>query len=246
MLDQVGGVGAAIDSALPAIVFALVYAASGRSLRAAVWAALTVGVVLLVVRLVRREQVRNAVGGFVAVVGAAALAAVTGRAENYFLVSLGRSVALLVGYVVSNLVRYPVVGLVVGLARGRPTAFRTDPHQLRAYTRATWIWVGLFALRLVVRVPLFLTGQVTWLSVTDVVMGWPLFGLTILATYLYLRRALHAEHWADARTAILARRPGVAPATDQPPPGSTPPGSTPPGSTPPGSTPPGSTGPDRP
>ena len=215
MLDQVGGVGAALDSALPAIVFALVFAATGRSLRAAVWSAVGVGAALLLFRLVRREQVRNAVGGFVAVAGAAALASLTGRAEDYFLVSLGRSVALLVGYAVSNLIRYPVIGLVVGLARGKPTAFRDDPNQLRAYTGATWIWVGLFALRLVVRVPLYLTSHVTWLSVTDVVMGWPLFAATILGTYLYLRRALHADHWADAETAILARRHRAA---AQPPP----------------------------
>ncbi len=211
MLDQIGGVGAAIDSALPAIVFALVFATTGRSLRVAVWSAVGVGAGLLLFRLVRREQVRNAVGGFLAVAGAAALASLTGRAEDYFLVSLGRSVALLVGYTVSNLVHYPVIGLIVGLARGKPAAFRSDPHQLRAYTGATWIWVALFALRLVVRVPLYLTEQVTWLSVTDVVMGWPLFAATILATYLYLRRALHADHWADAETAILARRPGAPP-----------------------------------
>lgn len=211
MLDQVGGVSAAVDSALPTVVFATVLAATGRSLRAAVWSALAVGVGILILRLVRREQLRNAVGGFLAVAGAAALASVTGRAENYFLVSLGRSVALALGYAVSNLVRYPVVGLIVGLARGKPTAFRDDPHDLRAYTGATWIWVGLFALRLLVRVPLYLTGQVTWLSVTDVVMGWPLFAATILATYFYLRRSLRAEHWADAQTAIRARRPGSTP-----------------------------------
>lgn len=208
MLDQVGGVSAAVDSALPAVVFAVAYALSGRSLTTAVWGAVGVGVALLVLRLVRREQTRNAVGGFLAVALAAGLALVTGRAQDYYLVSLLRSAGLLIGYTVSILVGYPVIGLIVGAARGRPTAFRDDPHQLRAYSRATWIWVLLFALRLGIRLPLQRAGQVGWLAFTDVAMGWPLFGLTILATYLYLRRALKPEHWADVSSAIEARSSG--------------------------------------
>lgn len=208
MLDQVGGLSAAVDSALPAVVFALVYAVGGRSLQPAVWAAVGVGVALLLFRLVRREQTRNAIGGFLAVALAAGLALVTGRASAYYLVSLVRSAFLLIAYTVSILVRYPVIGLLVGAARGRPTAFREDPHQLRAYSRATWIWVLLFALRLGIRTPLQLTGQVGWLAFTDVAMGWPLFALTILATYVYLRRALNPEHWADVSTAIQARSSG--------------------------------------
>ena len=211
MLDQVGGVGAAVDSALPAVVFALVYAVSGRSLQTAVWSAVGVGVALLVFRLVRREQIRNAVGGFLAVALAAVLALVTGRAQDYYLVSLLRSAGLLVGYTVSILVGYPVIGLIVGAARGRPTAFRDDPHQLRAYRRATWIWVALFALRLGVRYPLQRAGEVGWLAFTDVAMGWPLFAATIVVTYLYLRRALNPEHWADVSEAIHARSGGSQP-----------------------------------
>ena len=211
MLDQVGGVSAAIDSALPAVVFALVYAVSGRSLHTAVWSAVGVGLALLVFRLARREQIRNAVGGFLAVALAAGLALVTGRAQDYYLVSLLRSAGLLIGYAVSILVGYPVIGLIVGAARGRLTAFRDDPHQLRAYRRATWIWVLLFALRLGIRYPLQRAGQVGWLGFTDVAMGWPLFALTIVATYVYLRRALNPEHWADVSEAIKARSSGSRP-----------------------------------
>jgi len=209
MLDQVGGVGAAVDSALPAVAFAVVYATSGRSVRTAVWSAVGVGVALLVLRLVRREPTRNAVGGFLAVVLAAGLALVTGRAQDYYLISLLRSAGLLTGYTVSILAGYPVIGLIVGAARGRPTGFRDDAHQLRAYRRATWIWVLLFALRLGIRYPLQRAGLVGWLAFTDVAMGWPLFALTIIVTYLYLRRALNPEHWADVSEAIQARSSGT-------------------------------------
>lgn len=205
MLDQVGGLGAAIDSAVPTIVFAVVFASTGRSLRAAVWSAVAVEAVVLLVRLVRREPLRNAVGGFVAVAAAAGIARATGRAQDYYVVSLVRAAGELVFFAGSVLIRYPVIGLLVGLARGNPTGFRSDPAQRRAYDRATAIWAALFALRLAVRAPLYFSSHVGWLGVTDVVMGWPLFVATILATYVYLRRALHADHWDDARTAILAR-----------------------------------------
>ena len=209
MLDQVGGIGAAVDAALPAVVFALVYALSGRSLAAAIWSSLAVAVAVLLFRVVRRDPVRNAVGGLFAVAVAAGIAALTGNASDYYVVSLGRSAFLLLFYAGSCVFRYPVIGLVVGAARGAPTAFRSDPGQLRAYTGATWIWVGLFGLRLAVRVPLYFGNSVGWLAATDVFMGWPLFALTVVATFFYLRRALHADLWRDAEAAIIARRPGA-------------------------------------
>jgi len=55
------------------------------------------------------------------------------------------------------------------------------------YTRASWLWVGLFLTRLVVQLPLYLAGSVTELGVARTAMGLPLFGLGIWLTYLILR-----------------------------------------------------------
>ena len=57
----------------------------------------------------------------------------------------------------------------------------------RAYTRLTWLWAGVFALRLLVQTPLYLTDATTALAVSKLVMGLPLFALAAWATWMAVR-----------------------------------------------------------
>jgi len=211
LMDSVGGAAALVDSAAPTIVFALTYTLGGRHLRPAVVAAVAVALVLAAYRLLRRQPVRTVATGFLGIALAAAVAVATGRASDYYLVSIIRALGLALLYAVSALVRWPVIGVVVGAAAGNPGGFRHDPEQLRAYTRVTWLWVALFLFRLAVRGPLLLANAFTWLSVTDVIMGWPLFLAWTGLTYVLLRRWLHGSVWEAAREGILARKARTAP-----------------------------------
>jgi hypothetical protein len=67
-------------------------------------------------------------------------------------------------------------------------AWRRDPALVRRYTIATWFWVGLFALRLAVKVPLYFAGDVAWLGTAHLVMGVPLWGLVLWLTWAVVRR----------------------------------------------------------
>lgn len=67
-------------------------------------------------------------------------------------------------------------------------AWRKDPALVRRYTLATWFWVGLFALRLIVKVPLYFAGDVAWLGTAHLVMGVPLWGLVLWLTWAVVRR----------------------------------------------------------
>lgn len=205
LLETVGGPAALVDSALPTIVFALTYGLGHRHLQPALIAAIVTAVVLAVWRLVRRQPVRTVATGVLGIALAAGIAEVTGRASDFYLLSIAKAIGFAVLYAVSALVGWPIVGVVVGAAAGRPAGFREDPEQLRAYTRVTWFWVGLFLLRLAVRGPLLLANEFTWLSVTDVVMGWPLFLVWTALTYVLLRRWLHGSVWQAAHEGIIAR-----------------------------------------
>ena len=45
-------------------------------------------------------------------------------------------------YLISILVRWPLIGVIIGpTLGGEGTAWRKDPHAMRAYTRASWVWV---------------------------------------------------------------------------------------------------------
>jgi hypothetical protein len=192
--------GAFLDAGLPLALFTVVYAASGRELTIALWAAIGVGVVLAVVRLIRREPLQNVIAGFVGLALAVFVSARTGRAEDVFLPGLLINVGYGLAYLVSILVRWPLLGVFVGLVTGQGMSWRQDPALLRAYTRASALWVAMFALRLVVQVPLYLAGEehLGWLAGARLVMSWPLFLLVAYLSWLIIRPAYrdHAERRA--------------------------------------------------
>jgi hypothetical protein len=189
---------ALLDSGLPTVVFVTVYALNGRVLGPALLAALVSGALLAVLRLVRREKLVNVVAGFVAVGVAAWFANTTGQAENFFLPGILINAAYVVAYLVSILVRWPLLGILVGLATGEGMGWRQVPYLLRAYTVASWFWVGLFGLRLAVQLPLYLDEQVVALGIARVVMGWPMFLLCLWLSWLVIKKA-RAEQQARER-----------------------------------------------
>lgn len=65
--------------------------------------------------------------------------------------------------------------------------WRQDRPLVRRYMIATWLWVGMFALRLAVQLPLYVTEAVGWLGTARLVMGIPLFALTLWITWLIVR-----------------------------------------------------------
>jgi hypothetical protein len=185
MLDQaIGGWRGMIDSGLPAAVFVVVYLITAQQLQPAVIAALITGVVIAALRLARRESLQQVVAGFFGVAISAFVATRTGKAENYFLIGILINIAYMLVYAVSCLVRWPLLGLIVGYVRGDATGWRADPRQYRAYSTASWIWVAMFGLRLVIQLPMYFAGAVGMLGVAKLALGWPLF---LLAAYLSYR-----------------------------------------------------------
>lgn len=193
------GASALIDSGLPTIVFVTVFSLAGRELEPAAWAAVATGVVLAVVRLLRRESVQNVLAGFVAVAIAAWFSARTGRAADFFLPGLFINGGYALAYVVSIAVRWPLLGVLVSAATGQGMEWRREPELARAYSLASWFWVAMFSLRLAVQLPLYLAGDaaVVALGVARVAMGWPLFFIALYASWLVIR---------PARRAVAARR----------------------------------------
>ena len=200
------GPGAFLDAGLPLVLFTGVYTIGDRDLMLAIWAALAVGALLAVIRLVRRDPLQNVVAGFLGLGVAVFLAARTGRAEDVFLPGLLINIGYGLAYLVSILVRWPLLGILVGLVTGQGMSWRNDPALLRAYTKASALWVGLFAIRLAVQVPLYLAGeeQLGWLATARLAMGWPLFLLVAYLSWVIIRPAYHA-HQERVRAAAPAQ-----------------------------------------
>lgn len=184
----VGGVRGVIDNGLASTAFVAVYALAGRRLAPALWAAIGVTLVLLVLRIVRKEPVRQALSGVFVVGISAVIAIATGRATNFFAVGIVIQILYAIAYLVSLVTRWPLVGVIVGPLLGEGMAWRKDPPRRRAYWWCSLIWLGVFVLRTAVQLPLYLNDKTLELGVAKIAMGWPLFVLAGLASWLILRR----------------------------------------------------------
>lgn len=189
------GPGAFLDAGLPLALFTIVYVAAGRNLSVSLWVALAAGAVLAIVRLIRRDPVQNVVAGFLGLGIAVWTASRTGQAEDVFLFGLLVNVGYGSAYLVSIMVRWPLLGVFVGLVTGHGMGWRKDPALLAAYTKASLLWVAMFALRLAVQAPLYFAGesQIGWLATAKLAMSWPLFGLVAYLSYLIIRPAYKAH-----------------------------------------------------
>ena len=189
----IGGWRGLIDSGVPTGVFVTAYIVTGQALWPSVIAAVVAGGLITVWRLIRREPLQQVAAGFAGVAISAAFSAWTGRAQDFFLPGFITNIAYGLAFLISILIRWPLLGVVIGYLTGDGTAWRRDPGLRRTYAAASWIWVLLFLGRLAVQVPLYLAGAVAALGVVKIVMGWPLFLAAAYFTYRLLAPVWRAK-----------------------------------------------------
>lgn len=193
--ELLGGRRGAVDASIPPAVFVLGWLLSSRSIGWGALAAVLVGVVVGAVRLLRGGRVTAVLASMAAVAAAGLVALYTGRAQDFFLVQLLSNVGSALAWAVSILIRWPLLGVVVGALLGQKTRWRRDPDLLRAYGRASWVWVfGQYTLRVVVFGLLWWSGWVVALGVARVALSWPLVAATVAASAVVLRRSLPTGH----------------------------------------------------
>ena len=183
----VGGPRGLVESLLPGASFLLVYSLT-QSLLWSVAAPVAVSIGFIVTRLIQRSPIQPALIGFLGIMASAAVAVLSGRPENNFVLGLwvnGISLAVLL---VSVLLGRPLIGVIAGLLTSDPLWHRDRAKRVMAIV-ATGLWMGMFGLRLAVQVPLYLAGSeaVQSLAMARLLMGLPLYGATLWLTWLLLR-----------------------------------------------------------
>jgi len=201
--SALGGRRGMVEAAVPTVTFTLLYVAT-KELRLAIAVSVVAVAVLLGVRLAQKGSVQYCVNALVGIGIGCLFVWLSGRgggdesqrALAYFLPGLLYNAGYAALMVLSILVRWPLVGLVVGSVSEDPTGWRSDPQVVRLCSRLTWLLVLPCLLRLVVQVPLYLAGRaaddadpfVTALGVTKVAMGWPLQVAALAAMLWVLAR----------------------------------------------------------
>jgi hypothetical protein len=188
LAEAVGGPLGMAETSLPAVAFVVAYTVSGSDTNTAAAVAVGLALVLTIARLVRRESPQHALSGLIGVGFAAFIATRSGKAENFFLPGLFANALYASAFLVSLAVRRPLVGIIVTKLDGEDAGWRDDPRRMRAFVRATWLWAGIFLLRLVVQLPLYLAGAVVALGIARTALSLPMFGLGLWLTWLLVRR----------------------------------------------------------
>ncbi|WP_323741580.1 DUF3159 domain-containing protein [Curtobacterium sp. VKM Ac-2865] len=197
LVTAVGGVRGLAESVLPGFAFLIVYAIT-KELVPSVVIPVLVGLVFVVLRLAQRQSLAMSFAGILGVAISAGLALITGKAESNFIPGILINLVCLVGLLATLAIRRPLIGLIVGLLLpqdedGTGTDWRADPGKRRVLTVATWLWVGLFTLRLVIEIPLYLTAQVELLAGIKLITGVPLYAAMLWVTWLLTRTVFRRE-----------------------------------------------------
>ena len=187
VVNALGGKKGIIDSTIPSLVFLLTYNIT-HNLRACLYVSIATAVLLLIWRLIKRDTLMHAISGFIGVAFCGWFAWKTGSAKDYYAPSLWKNSAFMLVYLISILVKYPLIGVLLGPILGENLNWRKDPKRLAAYTKATWIWFALFAIRLLIQYPLFKANALNALGIANIFLGFPLYLATLWGTWLVIRK----------------------------------------------------------
>ena len=207
VVDAIGGPRGVVESMLPGVVFVVLFVITS-DLNLTIGVSAVLAVAQVIVRLCQRQSAMGALSGLIAVGICLIWAWKSHEARNYYMFGFITNAVYCTLLTLSLAVRVPGLGLMVEFIRTIPTErFREwfddwmgDVALKRAYMVVTALWAGVFALRLIVQVPLYLTDHVALLGTARLLMGIPFWALAIWVSYLIIATPLH-RHKAVAAAA---------------------------------------------
>lgn len=195
LLEQMGGISGLVASTLPVFVFLPVNNAWG--LGWAILAALVVAMIVLLWRVLSKANLQPAISAFMAVGLSAGIAWFVGDAKGYFLYGIWASLAFAIAFLISILVRWPLVGVIWNGINGESMAWREVAKSRQAYAIATAAWMVVFIARFLVQENLYAADSTNALWLARMLMGWPLTGVVTLISIVMVRRARKAIEAAE-------------------------------------------------
>lgn len=188
--SSMGGARGLIETCLPPVVFVIAHAL-GLSLGLAVAIPVGLAVVFLLVRVASKLELTPAITGLIGIALAGLITMRSGDPRDFFVLGIGINIVYGAVFLLSLALRRPLIGVILGLAIPHLRSWRTNPRlaaHKRSFTLMTWWWVALYAIRLVVQVPLYLFNALSALAVAKILLGPILFALLLYACWRAYRQ----------------------------------------------------------
>ncbi|TDV35302.1 uncharacterized protein DUF3159 [Actinophytocola oryzae] len=144
-------------------------------------------IVFAVFRIWADRKYWQATAGLIMVGISAALAGATGEGVNFYLQDIVRNVGAAAVLLVSMLVSWPVIGLLIGFARGEGVSWRHDQDKRRRYQLCTAVFMAKFVVAPLVMLPFYLAGDVVALGIVATLMGTPAIAICVYCCWRILR-----------------------------------------------------------
>jgi hypothetical protein len=186
LFTALGGWRTVAEGVASKTVFLAAHLLTGRVALSAMVAVAAV-LVFAIFRVCTDRKYWQAAFGLVIVGVSASLAGTTGQAVDFYLVSVLVSVGAGAVFLVSLLVRWPIIGVLVGGARGERSSWRHDRARSRRYQACTAVFLAKFGFAAMVMAPLYLTDQVTALGIASTLLSTPATGLCAYVCWRILR-----------------------------------------------------------
>ncbi|MGA5122299.1 DUF3159 domain-containing protein [Streptomyces pseudogriseolus] len=189
LFEAFGGVRGMVETVLPGLLFVSIYTVN-KNLHMSALAALGVALVMVVVRLVRRDTVKHAFSGVFGVGFGVVFAMMTGNAKDFYLPGMLYTLGLALAYIVTALAGVPLIGLMLGPVFKENLSWRTrNPGRKKAYTKASWAWGLILLAKCAILFPLYWWADTTQLGWVLVALKIPPFLLAVYLTWVFLAKA---------------------------------------------------------
>ena len=190
LLASIGGFQGLIESTLPGFLYVLTFAV-WRNLSISIGTVVVAVLALTIRHFIKKRPVTQLIGSLVGI-GLAIYLTLRpgGQAGDFYLKDFWTNGIYGSVLLLSVLIRLPIIGVMVGLFTNQGLTWRKDRRKLMFFDLVTLLWVGLFATRLAVELPLYFMGDIVTLGFIKLVLGLPFYLTMIWVSWLLLRKVV--------------------------------------------------------
>ncbi|WP_023586122.1 DUF3159 domain-containing protein [Streptomyces thermolilacinus] len=189
LFEAFGGLRGMVETVLPGLLFVTIFTIN-KDLHVSALAALAVSLLLVAVRLIRRDTVKHAFSGVFGVGFGVVFAMMTGNAKDFYLPGMLYTLGLGLAYIITTLAGAPLIGLMLGPVFKENLSWRTrNPGRKKAYAKASYAWGFILLGKCAILFPLYWWADTTQLGWVLVALKIPPFLLAVYLTWVFLAKA---------------------------------------------------------